>query len=321
MSQLTFAEIQHKLEELFQLGEYWKAYQVAEAALPLYPEHRMVLAYWCMTMAARAGRTDLTLAALDARLDDGDWFGELLLRRSPSLENLQNDAAFELLVKRNQELSERDHQGQYPLLILREEGYCQPGAPGCPLLIALHANASTNQETLPFWRPAASMDWLVGVPLSNQAMWKGAYMWDDRELAEKEIQTHYTALVRQYGVDPQRCVVAGHSMGGEVAIWLALNASIPVCGFLAIGPAGPFFDDLENWIPLLERAAARGLRGAIIFGQEDDTIPQENILEFAAQLEAAGITCQVEEIPDVGHAFSLEYEAAILRGLDFILER
>jgi predicted esterase len=150
-------------------------------------------------------------------------------------------------------------------------------------------------------------------------MWKDSYIWDDRDFATEEITRHYNALTTKYAVDRDRVVLTGHSMGGEMAVWLALNAAIPVRGFLAIGPGGPFVDDLENWQPLIEASEGTGLRGYIVVGQEDSTIPLNNVRKLVGQLNKAGISCQLEEIPDVGHEFSVEYEASLLRGLKYIL--
>ena len=48
-------------------------------------------------------------------------------------------------------------------------------------------------------------------------------------------------------------------MGGEIAIWLALRGSIEARGFLAIGPGGPYMDNLAEWEPVLRDYTHRDL--------------------------------------------------------------
>jgi predicted esterase len=312
-------ELQSRLQQLYAEADYTSALELATAGVTRFPEHSLLLLYWQITMSARLENTDQAIRLLRQVLSTGQWYGEVLLRYSPSLKTLQGNEEFESLVLLNRELQELDQEKIFPLLTLRSEDKCRSGGSPCPLMIALHANVSTAQASIPFWRPAASVGWLVAVPQSSQPIWKDAYVWDDREYAMAEIARHFSALQKKYTIDPQRIILAGHSMGGEMAIWLALKAAVPVCGFIALGPEGAFIDELENWQPLLQARRSTNLRGYLVVGQEDRTIPLKNVRKLAAQLNKAGIACQLEVIPDVGHDFSVEYEASLLRGLDYIL--
>ena len=315
----TIDDLQTRLQQLYYAEDFRGALDLAAAGKNRFPDHSFLLYYWQITMAARLGDPTQAILLLHEVIQSGGWYAETLLRRSPSLKSLQGDEEFEALVLLNREQQERNQEQIYPLLILRSEGQCQSSKSPCPLLLALHANASTAQASIPFWRPAASAGWLVAVPQSSQPMWKDAYIWDDRDFAMQEITRHFSALSKKYFIDPTRVVLAGHSMGGEMAVWLALSAALPARGFMAIGPAGPFLDALENWQPLIEASQGTGMRGYIAVGREDNTIPLNNIRKIVGQLNKAGIACQLEEIPDVGHQYSVEYEASLLRGLKYIL--
>jgi pimeloyl-ACP methyl ester carboxylesterase len=148
-------------------------------------------------------------------------------------------------------------------------------------------------------------------------------VWDDREVAEVEIQNHFATLVRNYALDSAHTILGGHSMGGEIAIWLALRSSIEVRGFLAIGPGGPFMDDLAEWESLLRgytlrENTTRGLRGYVLVGEKDRSIPHDHIKKLVKQLNNAGIQCKLESLPDAAHDYSPAYDAAILRALMFL---
>jgi len=314
----SFDEIYTRLQQLFQQEEYAGALELATRSLAIYPEQQTMLDYWRMTMAARVGDIPQTLDILQAALGRGQWYSDLLLRRSPSFKPLHDDPTFEALVMQNQALAEKDHAELFPLYTLRPEGRCQAGGDACPLLIGLHANAATVHTSLGFWRPAAEAGWLTAALQSSQALWKDAYVWDDREVAEKEVQHHFAVLEETYAIDPRRTVLAGHSMGGEIAIWMALKGSIPAQGFLAIGPGGPWMDNLEQWQPLLREQETSELRGYIITGEGDESIPQDNIQTLVEWLNLAGIQCGFESVPGVEHDYTPEYDPAILRGLEYI---
>jgi len=314
----TFEDLQIRLQELYQSGNYTAALELAMDNFQDFPDNRALLYYWRFTMAARLEENTLTLQILQEALSNGIWYGEGLLRESPSLKLLQGKPEFEGLVDRNNNLAKKDQQESFPLIILRPEGCCLAGSPPCGLVFALHANVSNVQGSMDFWKPAATDGWLVAAPQSTQSAWKGAYIWDDRETARLEITKHYTTLCEGYSVDQQRIVLAGHSMGGEIALWLALRGDIQVRGFIAIGPGGPFMDEYESWKPLIENNANAGLRGYIILGEADTSISLENIHKLVKLLQEANIACELEVVPNAGHDFTSSYETSILRGLEFI---
>ena len=196
----TFDELQAQFEELYRDGEYITALDLATENFDLFPEHHHLLYYWRIVMSARIGEFDQALFLLQEALEGGIWYGDVLLRKSPSLKDLQGHPEFERLVELNQDLRQQDSQQSFPLFTLRPEGRCQAGDEPCPLLLALHANAGNTQGSLGFWRPAASAGWLVAAPQSTQAIWRGAYVWDDRPTSESEIRKHYASLLENYAV-------------------------------------------------------------------------------------------------------------------------
>lgn len=315
----SFEEIQENIQNHYQAGDFAAALELATQESAHYPEQAPLFYYWRICMSARLGQQDLSLALMKEVLRSGLWYSETLLRKSPSLQSLQGLAAFEKLVARNRRVQAQDQKSSYPLLTLRPQGRCEAGGPPCPLLLALHANASTAQASLDFWQQAASHGWLVALPQSTQAMWKDAYMWDDLETSRDQVIKQVNTLHQQYALHPGNTVLAGHSMGGEVAMWLALSAALPALGFIAIGPGGPMLDDPQSWLPLIDKAP-RPLRGYIAYGERDTSISPASIHSLANWLDEAGIPCEVETISDAGHDFQPEFADAVLRGLEYILE-
>ena len=314
----SFEDFQHKIQASYAAGEFSAALELANTARQDFPEHSHLIEYWRVAMSARIGDNQQAIRILEQVIQTGFWYGETLLRRSPSFMGLQGLPEFETLVERNNQLQALEQEALYPLLILRSQGRCQQGGAPCPLMIGLHANAGTAQDSVEFWRPAAQAGWLVAAPQSDQAMWKGAYVWDDREVTETQINKDYETLLNKYAIDPQQIVLAGHSLGGELAAWLAITGSVPVRGFLAFGPAGPLSDDLTAWLPLVDQAGWSGLRGYVILGEEDESIQRDNLRSWVEMLNNGGIPTELEEVPHAGHEYAPEYESSMLRALDFL---
>lgn len=313
-----FEDLEQRLQELYQQEKFSEAYDLANRYRPLFPNESALLDYWRLTMSARTGNLFQALQLLKEIQRSGFWYDEVLLRKSPSFQALQGRPDFEELVANNRRLQEQERQQTYPMLVLRPKDNPPAGGAAYPLLLALHSNSSTAQATVNFWRTAALQGWLVALPQSTQAMWKNAYSWNDRQQSSQEISNHFTKLSAQYPLDRQRVIIAGHSMGGEVAAWLALSGILPVEGFIALGPGGPFMDELENWQALLDEKPNSRLRGYLVIGTQDPSIPQRNIHKFAELCNSRGIKCQVEELPGVGHEYTPAYDEALLRGLAYI---
>jgi predicted esterase len=315
----SFEEIQQNIQKLYQGGDYTQAYELATQNAAHFPDQAQLINYWRICMAVRLGRSAESLSLLSQSLMNGLWYGETLLRKSPSLQPLQGEPEFERLVELNQKLQAHDQAAMFPLLLLRPEGACQDDENPCPLLIALHANGSTAQASMDFWKHAASQGWLVAAPQSSQAMWKDAYLWDDLDVTQSEIERHLGSITQRYAVDAAHIVVAGHSMGGEVAIWLALSGVVEACGFIALGPGGPTMDEPDTWRQLVDRAGGRPLRGCLVYGDADHAISINGIKALASMLNHAGIACRLDRLPGVGHEFHPSYTAALLSGLEFVL--
>ncbi|NIO70429.1 MAG: alpha/beta hydrolase, partial [Anaerolineae bacterium] len=224
MSNLTFSDLRTQMFQLYQKGEYAQALDLVTREASRFPTEALRIYYWRICMASLLGETALALQLLEEALEAGFWYAEAQLREDPDLQPLQGLPGFEQLVevcrKRH---AEAQAQAVPVLLTLQPEGGCQAGLQPCPLLLALHANNRTAEYSLGFWRSAVSKGWLLALPQSSQVRRPDGYTWNDRDWAVREIQEHYATLCEQYAIDPDRVVVAGFSLGGELAIWLAMS--------------------------------------------------------------------------------------------------
>lgn len=315
MSYTTFDKLTEQLVDHFQNKRYAEALELVTAEGDNFPKDRMMVDYWKMVSAARLENRELVYQVARQVLADGLWYGEFLFRQSPSFAPLQGDPEFEEIVSASKEAQLRDAPPGNPIVITK---FPTDRSANPPLLIALHGNQSTAEKTLPFWESAVSDGWITVIPQSSQVMFKDAFAWDDLEQSKSYVMDQYNALAKNTAFDPKRVVIAGHSMGGLVAIQIALEGLLPMCGFVVNGPAVPYLDEPEELDKLLISAHERGLRAYFIVGEQDNAINAPEVKNLAEKLKGAGIPCEIEMVPNATHDHTPAYDGALQRGLAFV---
>lgn len=311
----TFADLNQKMTEHFQAGEFQQALELIEREGGNFPLDRAMADYWTMCAAARVDNRARMYEIADKFHRDGFWYGEMMWRMTPSFKPLQGDADFERRVARSLKIQKRDVLAASPIML---EFTPKDASKDSPLLIALHGNQQSASKTLPFWNPAVDAGFILAVPQSRQAMFKDAFIWDDLDVSFQQVKDCLKSLKKQSDFDPARVILAGHSMGGLIAIQMAMTGELPVRGFIANGPALPFEDAPEELEKALVSTKRNGLRGYFIMGGNDDLIEQDAIRIFVEKMKSAGIPCELETVPGATHDYNPGYDAALLHGLKFV---
>lgn len=315
MTFATYAELNQRMIEHFQSGEFQQALELIEQEGSKFIAERLQVDYWRMCSAARVDSRAHVVKVADQFHSEGLWMGEIMWRLTPSFKPLQGDAEFERLATESQRLQAQESPLDAPVVLK----YLPKNAPKqIPLLIALHGNQNTAAGTLPFWRPAVEEGTALVVPQSTQAMFKGAFMWDDLDVSFEQVKTCLESMKNEIEFDQNRIILGGHSMGGFVAIQMALTGELPVRGFIANGPALPFEDAPDELDKALASAKERGLRAYFIMGDKDTDIEQDAIRVFVDKMKTAGIPCELEIIPGATHDYNPDYDAAIVNAVKFI---
>lgn len=152
--------------------------------------------------------------------------------------------------------------------------------------------------------------------LYPKVSWRGIV--NDGGLAYRWVERH----IKQYGGNPRRVFVMGHSAGGYIAAMVALDRplqkaegySFAPCGF--IGLAGPYSflpmknpkvravfsaaHDLINTQPI-HYVASGDPRSLLLVGQDDHTVNPRNSYRLQRALEAHGDHVLVKRYPGIGH--------------------
>ncbi len=103
------------------------------------------------------------------------------------------------------------------------------------------------------------------------------------------------ALVKHPSVDPKRIVAIGYSLGGFVVLEMARQGS-DLAGVVV------FWGTLKT-----EKPAQKGMVKAkvlVLNAMDDPWVPAEQVKQFMAEMEAAGVHYKVIDYPNTKHGFS-----------------
>lgn len=309
----SFGRFNAQFMACYQKQAYQEALDLINDTLDQLPFHAGMIMAWKAGMQSLIGDQAGAIATLQAAMQLGHWYHEEALRQDPDFAALQEQPSFQAVTEECQRRTEHAEATTQPQLTFLEPPPTTPHP--WPLLITLHGNMSSANEYAPHWTYAAAQGWLVAVPQSSQLTWAGGYyVWDDYDRALTEIRQHYEAICHRYEIDSARVVLAGYSMGGEVAQKAALRGDMTVHGF--IGVEGWVFD-LEQLPPLLEAKRNPGLRSYLISGLHAEFLePSRQIDEL---LRANGYASQREEMDNEYHGYGSTFEEILGRALGWVV--
>lgn len=309
-----FRDLRLEAFRLYEAGDFAAALGLLNANRERFPDEAGILANWRMCMAALDGQKDLALKIFAESLDQGDWWNEKMMREDPDLASLVGDAEFERLMQRSAELEAQATANAKPerLTLAPPEDAPAP----YPLLLFFHGRSSANSQFVEFWKDLPAQGWVVALAQSSQPMGAGTFHWDDTEKAIGEAREHFSALIAEYPIDPQRVVVAGFSQGGGLAIRLALTQTLPAQGCLGIAP---FLRDFETVEQQMEGKTAKGVRVYLVTGELEQE--RETFTRIEALLAKYGAAFEREDHPNLAHEFPPDFEATLKKALPWLTER
>jgi len=301
----TFAEFEQHTITLFNDGAYQQVLDVLTAAETQFPAEVGFNYYMRICAAARLEDIEQSCDLLAAALERELWFTENVLRESPSLAPLNGHERFEKLVKISA-------AGMASVMSQPVVKTAVPDTPSPhPLLLALHGNGSSVAAEFGQWQTAVSSGWCVSAPQSTTMMLPGRYYWTSAETAVDEIKTHLAEIEKEHALDSDQMMVGGFSMGGDIALWLALTHALPVKRFMLVGPGGPYFDAPETLKPLIDQKNGRSIRGMVLMSEDDPLIDQEKIRAVVRLLNEGGIACDLITYQGLGHEYPPDFHVRL----------
>jgi predicted esterase len=304
--------LQRELRRLYSQHEYAQALELIDRRPGIFSQPGM-LYHWRMCLAARANDPDRAIAAFGDALDRGYAYPAALIRDDEDLASLQGMVAFEELARRSEaRMAEMEREVLPELLVIPPPGRRVERA---SLLLALHGNSQNARMAATDWAPIVNRGWVLACAQSTQVLTTDAFVWNDMARGTGDVEAMVDTLGIGQAIDPDRVVLGGFSMGGGLAIQVAVEGAVRARGFIAIGP---YLPDLASLEPYLEAAAGSGLRGYIVMGLLESPEGQELIRAIPPFLRAHGIPCELEERPGLAHAFPDDFDEVLDRALAFL---
>ena len=294
-----------RAEPVFQLYEqrnYAEALRLADELAQEFPDRAVNIAYWRMCLFAISGQLQNALQVMEQAIANGLWWSEDRLRAEIDLIDLQGDPEFERLVSICEERYQLAKGNTKPeLLILKPDG---PKEAAYPLLLILHGRDGSAAREKHHWKSASDLGWLTVFAQSSQIGSLDAYVWDDVELARRELREHFQTLSEKYKLNANRIVIGGFSQGAAIAILTALRGDVPATAFIAVVPGR--IVNVEDLPALAKSAQGKGLRGVIVAGGKDPRF--DTFAVISETLSNHDVPCQLEIRPDVGHAYPADFK-------------
>ncbi len=309
MSEMTFRELADEMMQLYNQRDYVGALELLEGKANFFSQEAVRTTFWRMCLFSLCERPDDVMSIFRQALDSGLWWAEGQFRDT-DLDLVRDLPEFRALIEEsNRKCMEARSKIGHERTVLVPSNI----AGELPLLIALHGRNGDKSQNLEYWKTACERGWLVLSPQSRQAIFPGAYCWDNNEQGLDDILFHFAEILKMYKVDHKRIVIAGFSQGSGMAIYAALSGKVESCGFIGVGT---FIADPDSLLRFPSQKPS--LRGYFISGEKDHTLDKTRAVQKI--LTDNKISFGEEVHPELGHAFPPDFEKSFDKAIDFILK-
>jgi predicted esterase len=311
MKPSSFNELHAEMGRLRDAGHESGALDLVTRSEPLFPQQAALTRMLRVELLAKMNRASDAVDLLRDGLDRGFRYRGRWLRHE-RLAALTSQPDFSALVERSEAQYERAQADARPdLSVFLPHGGSDTQL---PVLVALHGNNRTMQDTAPSWQSVVRDGWVLAVPQSSEiATTPGFFVWNDRDRVAQDLKTHLASLRARLSLDATRSVLGGFSMGARLAIELGLTGRFLTKRILAIGTWLPDFDTL---VVLLERSIVQESRVYVVVGRHDAS-GYEGSMRLVDHLTMLGGSAQIE-IHDGGHEEPSDMPATLMRALAYL---
>jgi len=311
MKPATFSALHAEVDRLRETGDGPGALGLLTRSEPLFPPQAALTRMLRIELLATMGRTSEAIELLRDGLDRGFRYRGRWLRHE-RFAALASELDFSGLAERSDaqyDIAQADARPDLTTLV-------PPGtaADGSAMIVVLHGNNRTMQDTVPSWLSVVQDGWVLAVPQSSEiATTPGFFLWNDRDRAAKDIETHLATLRSRFSIDQSRFVLGGFSMGARLALELGLSERLPARKLLAIATWLP---DLQALTDLFGAPSARASRVYVVVGRHD-TSGYDGSMRLVDHLKALGGSADIE-VHDGGHEEPDDMPATLGRALAFL---
>jgi dienelactone hydrolase len=318
-NETTWDEVQAAASALMEQEQFTEALALIDERAPELRDREFEVSDLTISILLSAGRTDEALSAWEKGLDEGFFY--FIVPRSATYNPMRKDDRFKKIVTRNNRLREKANKKSKPeFKVITPESYSRDHS--YPLLMIIHGGNQSIVKAMGRWDSKVSGDDLIiAYVQSSMCADTKSYRWDlggvdiySQPTAQDEVLGLYEKIVGKYSVDTEQVTLAGFSQGGNLALFMAAEGTIPAKGFVAGCPAtrNPVSPEVA------QAAAARGVRGTIFVGSNDWTAApaQTTVTNF----NEAGLSVNHIVMEDKGHEFPDNFEEVLREAIKHIYQ-
>jgi acetyl esterase/lipase len=306
----TWSEIEEAAITLLEQEKFEEALTLVEQSAPKLQDREFEVSDLKMNILFDAGRTEEALTVWEKGLEEGFFY--FVIPRSETFDGVRRTDRFKKLVARNNQMREIAQSESKPKYKVIKPASYSPEA-SYPLVMIIHGGNQSIVKAMDRWNPAAiGGDVIIAYVQSSGRADTKSYRWDlggvdiySVPTAQDEVLGLYQEIVAAYAVDTGQVTLAGFSQGGNLALIMAAEGTIPARGFIAGCPAIGSPLSLET----ARAAAERGVRGTIFVGAEDWTaaLAETTVSNF----EEAGNPVNYIVMEGKGHEFPDNFDEVL----------
>ena len=306
----TWSEIEEAAITLLEEEKFEEALALVEQTAAKLQGREFEVSDLTMNILFEAGRTEEALSVWEKGLEEGFFY--FVIPRSDTFDGVRRNDRFRKLVARNNQLREIAQSESKPKYkVIKPASYSPEGS--YPLVMIIHGGNQSIVKAMDRWDPTViGGDVIIAYVQSSGRADTKSYRWDlggvdiySLPTAQDEVLGLYQEIVGAYAVDTDQVTLAGFSQGGNLALFMAAEGTIPAKGFIAGCPATSTPVPLET----ARAAAARGIRGTIFVGAEDWTAASAETT--VSNFEEAGNPVNHIVMKDKGHEFPDNFDEVL----------
>ena len=287
-----------------------EALALIEQTAPSLPDRGYEISNLKMETLFEAGRTEEAMDVWEQGVDEGYFY--FVIPRSQTYEDVRKTERFRSALARNNQLRNAANEASQPSFEIIKPASYSPDRT-YPMVMVIHGGNQSIVKAKGRWDPQAfGDDLIIAYVQSSRLAATKSYRWDlrgvdiySRGMAQDEVLSMYREIVGRYPVDTEKVTLVGFSQGGNLALFMAAEGTIPAKGLIAGCPATQSPVSLET----ARAAASRGLTGTIFAGADDWTAAaaQTTVDNFAE----AGISINHIVMEDKGHEFPDDFDMVL----------
>jgi predicted esterase len=317
VDQTNWDDVQTAVYALVEQDNHDEALTLLKTSAPKLKDREFEVSDLTLEILFTAGRTDEAMTVWEDGLDD-DYF-YFVVPRMGIYDTVRKTDRYKKALAKNNRLRDKAHKKSKPeYKVITPESYDKKGS--YPLVIVIHGGNQSIVKSMDRWdHEVLGADQLVAFVQSSWRVDTKSYRWDlsgmgifNTPTAQDEVLGLYETIVKKYAVDTSRVTLAGFSQGGNLALIMAAEGTIPASGFIAGCPAmrSPISSDVA------QAAAERGLRGTIFVGETDWTAA--SVQTTVDNFNEVGLSVNHLVMEGKGHEFPSNFDDVLRDALRHI---